>query len=603
MEFKNEEYQKLYDLTGRLHEQKFEVSEGFMEVVMKKIASQQKLVETTGVKRWRKVALTTGVASIVTVFICVLTVTFLGQKVSTSFKTIGSALPAASSPIDGTPYNVEFKVKKHSNAEYVADTPSLDRSVGENYGQYEENPRVATANQPVSTFSIDVDNGSYTNVRRLLQSGQRPPTDSVRTEEFINYFNYNYAAPTDGRPFFLNYEAAPSPLEKGRYLLKLGIKAKDSSKDDTRGWNLVFLVDVSGSMSEELPLVKKGMRILAERMRPIDRLAIVTYAGEEGLALPSTPGSEKERIYQVIETLGAGGSTNGSGGINLAYKIAEENRRTDGVNRIILATDGDFNVGITSFDQLVQLVEEKRKSGITLTTLGVGEGNYNERNLEQLADKGNGNYFYLDSTEEAARVLGSKLTSNIEVVAKDVKLQIEFNPAVISGYRLIGYDNRKLQNQDFNNDAIDAGEIGSGHTVTALYEIIPANSPFSAELFAEPRYDANKKPTLAPETAINEMAFLKIRYKEPNGDTSKLLEFPLAKSEIKESAQNASTDFRFAAAVSYFGQILRGSRYLGDYSTKDILKLASDNLGEDFDRSRKEFITLIEKAIQVGVGR
>jgi Ca-activated chloride channel family protein len=472
---------------------------------------------------------------------------------------------------------------------------------GERYGQAEERSPMLVSSEPVSTFSIDVDTGGYTNLRKLILGGALPPSSSVRIEEMINYFDYNYPTLDGPEPFAFSYEAAPSPYDANKVFLKLGIKAKATTPKSEEGWNLVFLVDVSGSMSDsdKLPLLKDSMKVFAEHMRPTDKVSIVTYAGNAGVLLEPTTGNQKDKIFNAINTLGAGGSTNGSGGIMAAYQQAEKNMIKGGVNRVILATDGDFNVGVSSFDGLVKLIEEKRRSGVTLTTLGVGRGNYNEQNLEQLADKGNGNYFYLDSIDEASRVLGSKLTSNMEMVAKDVKLQIEFNPSQVASYRLIGYDNRKLNNEDFKNDAIDAGEIGAGHTVTAVYELVMADSKIAKNLQADPlRYqqsEAASEKAVPPSTGNNELAFLKIRYKAPQEDTSKLLEFPLKKERVQDDFSKTTTDFRFASAVAGFGQVLRESKYSGNISLDTVRKIASESIGSDSDGKRKEFVELIDQ--------
>lgn len=473
---------------------------------------------------------------------------------------------------------------------------------GERYNQAEERTPVLVASEPVSTFSIDVDTGGYTNVRKLILGGNLPPTNSVRVEEMINYFDYNYPESDRPEPFAFNYEAAPSPYDANKVFLKLGIKSKAVTPKSSQGWNLVFLVDVSGSMNDadKLPLLKDSMKVFAEHMRPMDKLSIVTYAGSAGVLLEPTAGNQKDKIFNAINTLGAGGSTNGSGGIMAAYELAEKSKIKDGVNRVILATDGDFNVGVSSFDGLVNLIEEKRRTGITLTTLGVGRGNYNEQNLEQLADKGNGNYFYLDSIDEASRVLGSKLTANMEMVAKDVKLQIEFNPKQVASYRLIGYDNRKLNNEDFKNDAIDAGEIGAGHTVTAVYELILTDSKAAKSLQPdELRYqksiatDKSAESTSAAEST--ELAFLKIRYKAPQEEQSRLLEFPLSKERVQNDFAKTTDDFRFASAVAGFGQHLRGSKYAGEISLGKVREIASGAIGEDSDGKRKEFLGLVER--------
>ncbi|MBP9837814.1 MAG: VWA domain-containing protein [Proteobacteria bacterium] len=471
----------------------------------------------------------------------------------------------------------------------------------ERYGQYEENPRIKVIQEPVSTFSIDVDTASYTNARRFLAMGQLPPKDSVRIEEFINYFDYNYPKQTE-KPFALQYEIAPSALDNGRYLLKLGIKAKDSIGDTN--WNLVFLVDVSGSMMDtnKLELVKKGLKLLVNKMKANDSIALVTYAGSSGIALESTKVSEKARILTAIDGLAAGGSTNGAGGIMQAYAVAKSHYLPGSVNRVVLTTDGDFNVGVTNFDDLIRIVEEKRQDGITLTTIGVGSGNINDHLLEQLADKGNGNYFYLDSFQEARKVFEQDISGNMEVVAKDVKLQIEFNPKQVLEYRLIGYDNRKLNKEDFNNDQIDAGEIGSGHTVTALYEIVLANSDFAKTLNQEYRYQENRiaipQSNLA-QGATSELGFLKIRYKAPEAKESVLTEYPIETNRVKTNANEASDDFRFASAVAYFGSVLRESKFKGNYNIAQIIELAEKSKGSDPFGYKQEFINLAKNAASI----
>lgn len=468
----------------------------------------------------------------------------------------------------------------------------------EGYGEYSENPRFEPSQNPVSTFSIDVDTASYSNARRFIMQGQVPPPQSVRVEEFINYFDYDYPGATD-RPFSVHYEIAPSPFDSARHLLKIGLKARTVPMDNERGWNLVFLVDVSGSMSDsnKLPLVKESLKLLVQRMRPVDRIAIVTYAGAAGLLLPSTSGEQKSRINSAIDSLSAGGSTNGSGGINLAYDVAASNRIENSVNRVILATDGDFNVGVSSFDGLMQLIEEKRRSGITLTTLGFGQGNIQEQNMEQLANRGNGNYFYIDSFREARKVLDSGLAANMEVVAKDVKLQIEFNPALVREYRLIGFDNRRLKREDFTNDAKDAGEIGSGHTVTALYEVLLTTTDTTGTNAAGLRYQsAPAKPATASldELRNGEIGFLKIRHKEPEGSVSTESTVPLLGSTVKTEFDASSVDFRFAAAVAQFGQVLRQSQFVSGSTIGEILRIARGAQGEDSQGLRSEFVKLVE---------
>lgn len=470
----------------------------------------------------------------------------------------------------------------------------------ENYGQYEENPRILVSKEPKSTFSIDVDTASYTNARRYIRMGQLPPSDSVRIEEFINYFNYDYPSQSS-EPFGVHYEIAPSPFSDGRHLLKLGIKAKDIAKDENKPWNLVFLIDVSGSMGthDKLPLLKRSLKLLVDKMKPSDKLGIVTYSGGVGVALEPTSGSEKEKITRVIDSLHSGGGTYGSGGINAAYDLLSKNFNKEAINRVVLASDGDFNVGVTSFGSLVKLIEEKRKTGIFLTTLGFGTGNLNDQNMEQLANKGNGSYYYIDSFREARKVLETGLTSNMDVVAKDVKLQIEFNPANVLEYRLVGYDNRKLRNQDFANDKIDAGEIGAGHTVTAIYEVVLAESKLAKDLQGEFRYEANKAKVEVPTGSAKELAFLKIRYKEANSDTSKPLSYEILKNEVKDNLDAASADYRFAVAVSSFAEALRDGSHGSDVDLKKVLEIAKANKGSDDFGYRQEFIELVRDAISI----
>lgn len=470
---------------------------------------------------------------------------------------------------------------------------------GERYGQVIENQRVSVATEPLSTFSSDVDTGSYTNMRRFVRQGQLPPPQSVRIEEYLNYFSFPCNTESDGA-FNSCYEIAPSPYEEGRHLLKLTIKAKDSPLPDDVGWNIVFLVDVSGSMDEptKLPLVKESLKLLAQRMRPIDRVAVVTYAGAAGVALPSTLGSQKSVILSAIDALGAGGSTAGSAGIETAYRIASEYFIAGSVNRVVLATDGDFNVGVTSNQDLVRLIEEKRTRGITLTTLGFGQGNIREDMMEQLADKGNGNYFYIDSFQQARRVLEDQFTANMQVVAKDVKLQVEFNPAHVASYRLIGFDNRRLNAEDFTDDKKDAGEVGSGHTVTALYEITFADSPRASDPVNARRYGSTQPtPVAVTPVAVSsehygELGILRLRYQAAEGGRSKLVEVPMLRSSILSSVDKASDDYRFAVAVAGFGELLRAGSYSSAIQLNTVLAIARGAIGNDPDGSRHEFVTL-----------
>lgn len=466
----------------------------------------------------------------------------------------------------------------------------------EQYDTLPESEIKLVASDPVSTFSIDVDTGAYANVRRFLNDGQLPPHGAVRVEELINYFPYQYVLPTsvDGKlpPFGVTTEIAPSPWNAHSKLIRIGIKASDTAVENLPAANLVFLVDVSGSMNRPngLPLVKKTLQLLVDQLRPQDKVSLVTYASGTQVVLEPTSGSEKAKITAAIEQLRAGGSTAGASGIVLAYQMAQQGFIDKGINRILLATDGDFNVGITNFEQLKEMVAEKRKSGVSLTTLGFAVDNYNERLMEQLADAGNGNYSYIDTLREARKVLVEQLSSTLSIVASDVKLQVEFNPAQVSEYRLIGYENRALKREDFANDKVDAGEIGSGHTVTALYEIVLSGE----KGWLEPlRY---QKTAAAKSELSDELALLRIRYKGPGAEQSKLMEFPLKAGQIKPSLNAASDDFRFAAAVAAYGQILKNGKYTGTFSLTDTAELAQNAKGADRFGLRAEFVQLVDLA-------
>lgn len=473
---------------------------------------------------------------------------------------------------------------------YQIDRRSLPRNT-ERYQDHADNPVQRTAENPVSTFSIDVDTGSYANVRRMLTDGELPPADAVRAEEFLNYFDYGYAVPeTRDTPFRVTTEVAPAPWNARRQLLLVGIKGYEVPKSQIPAANIVFLIDTSGSMNEpdKLPLLRDAFKRMVPNLRGEDRVAIVVYAGSAGLVLEPTPGDRHERIIAALDSLAAGGSTNGGAGIALAYTLAQQSFIKGGVNRVILATDGDFNVGTTDDEALKTLVADKRKSGIALTTLGFGEGNYNDQLAEQLADVGNGNHAYIDTLAEANKVLGDELSSTMLTIAKDVKIQVEFNPALVAEYRLIGYENRVLRREDFNNDKVDAGEIGAGHDVTALYELTLAGS--GGEASDALRYGA--KPS-APIADANELAFVKLRYKRPDGDASKLVEFPVKRDDI---AKAPSERLRFAAAVAAFADRLRGGTHLGDFDLAAIARLASDARGRDVSGYRAEFVQLVDRA-------
>ncbi len=462
----------------------------------------------------------------------------------------------------------------------------------ERYSQITDNPVKLVAENPVSTFSIDVDTGSYSNIRRMLNQGQLPPSDAVRVEELINYFPYDYALPTGKRPFAVRTEMAPAPWNNQRVLLSIGIKGQDVAKQNLPPANLVFLVDVSGSMNspDKLPLLQSSLKLLVNQMRAQDRIALVTYASGTQVVLPSTSGAEKATINSAIDALRAGGSTSGASGLQLAYSAAQQGFIKNGINRILLATDGDFNVGVSDTAQLKSMVEEKRKSGISLSTLGFGTGNYNEAMMEQIADVGDGAYSYIDNLMEGHKVLVNEMTSTLATIARDVKVQIEFNPAVVKEYRQIGYENRQLNREDFNNDKVDAGDIGAGHTVTALYELTLVGSPGSIDPL---RY---KKAAIANDALDGELCFLRLRYKpvtENASQTSQLIEVPLQRSAIKPFAA-AGNEFRFATAVAGYGQLLRGGKYTGNWSYADARQLAAGSLGKDSFGYRGEFLRMID---------
>ncbi|PRB46051.1 hypothetical protein CQ009_20880 [Pseudomonas sp. MYb2] len=457
----------------------------------------------------------------------------------------------------------------------------------EQYQALADNPIHSVAETPVSTFSADVDTGAYANVRRLLNQGRLPPEGAVRLEELVNYFPYDYALPSDGSPFGVTTELAASPWNPHTRLLRVGIKASDRTVAELAPANLVFLVDVSGSMDrrEGLPMVKSTLKLLVDQLRDQDRVSLVVYAGESRVVLEPTSGREKAKIRTAIEQLTAGGSTAGASGIELAYQMAQQAFIPKGINRILLATDGDFNVGISDFDSLKQMAVDKRKSGISLTTLGFGVDNYNEHLMEQLADAGDGNYAYIDNLREARKVLVDQLGSTLAVVAKNVKLQVEFNPAQVSEYRLLGYENRALKREDFSNDKVDAGEIGAGHTVTALYEIVPAGE----RGWLEPLRYGKSEPVVSGKSG--ELAMLRVRYQRPDGGKSLLIERP-----ITNQVASASEDLRFAAAVAAFSQQLKDGRYTGDFSLKDTETLARGARGDDRFGLRNEFVQLVQLA-------
>jgi len=463
----------------------------------------------------------------------------------------------------------------------------------EAYARLDDNPFQRVDNRPLSTFSIDVDTASYSNTRRFLREGTRPPKDAVRIEELVNYFPYAYPPPSGGSPFSFTTEVGPSPWNPHYKLVRIGLSTRPIEDAKVPPRNLVFLLDVSGSMADpgKLPLLVQAMGLVVDHLRPQDKIAIAVYAGAEGVALPSTPGSQKPVIRAALASLSAGGSTNGAAGIKLAYQLARTGFIKNGINRVILCTDGDFNVGITSEGELTRLIEGERDHGVFLTVLGFGMGNLKDSTMEKLADRGNGNYGYIDSLEEARKLLVAQAGATLVTVAKDVKLQVELNPAKVAGYRLIGYEDRLLADQDFADDKKDAGEIGAGHAVTALYELVPAGMEVPAGKVPRLKYQT---PVATPSSASQELMTIKLRYKEPTGDTSKLLSHVVV--DRTAALASTSTDFRWASAVAGFGMLLRGSPERGTLSWPMISALAQDAIGPDVEGYRKEFLTLAAAA-------
>jgi len=466
----------------------------------------------------------------------------------------------------------------------------------EGYEHITENRFLKATEQPLSTFSIDGDTASYSNARRFLAQGNLPPKDAIRVEEWLNYFSYDYAAPTDDKPFAVHSEIATCPWNERHKLVRIGIKGKNIAEQNVPARNLVFLIDVSGSMSDpnKLPLVKQGLTLLTNNLRPQDSIAMVVYAGASGLVLPATSGKERGRILSALEQLEAGGSTNGGDGIRLAYAVAQQSFKNGGINRVILASDGDFNVGTTSEGELTRLIEDKRKSGVFLTVLGFGTGNVKDNTMEMLADKGNGNYAYIDSAAEAHKVLVREAGSTLVTIAKDVKLQVEFNPARVQSYKLIGYENRVLAKEDFNDDKKDAGEIGAGHSVTALYEVVPVGAPNpSATPVVDPlKYQA--AGSLSKAAAQGELMTVAVRYKLPSSETSS--KFSVVINDEAHDVAQASTDYRFGVAVANIALLLRGSPDVTGGSLDAARALAAGAVGADPHGDRREFLAMIEAA-------
>lgn len=529
-------------------------------------------------------------------------VVVIGYGTSTDDYTSYYAPSAKTKTLTGRLAGVQVQQNKYNGYYY---SPNYNDSINgfyntpnntEGYDKITENPFLRVKENPLSTFSIDVDAASYSNIRRFINNGQLPPADAVRIEEMINYFSYQYPQPTDDKPFGITTEMATCPWNKKHALAMVGLQGKKVATENLPASNLVFLIDVSGSMNEanKLPLVQASLKMLSTQLRAEDKVAIVVYAGNAGLVLPSTTGDNVTAIKEAIDKLSAGGSTAGGAGIQLAYKVAKDNFVKEGNNRVILCTDGDFNVGLSSDDALEGLIEQERKSGVFLTVLGFGMGNYQDSKMQKLADKGNGNHAYIDGINEAKKVLINEFGGTLFTIAKDVKLQIEFNPAQVKSYRLIGYENRMLAKEDFNNDQKDAGELGSGHTVTALYEIVPAsNKEDDTETVDALRYQTPEKEKTS--TAFGkELMNIKLRYKKPDEDNSALIEHPVMAQY--GNIENTSENCRFVTAVAGFGMLLRNSNFKGNAGYDMILSLARKSVGADEQGYRKEFVQMVENA-------
>lgn len=504
----------------------------------------------------------------------------------------------APQPMNYRPPPARYRVQQGPMATRPSQPLVIDGDPNHNteaYDKIDDNPFFKVSARPLSTFSVDVDTASYANTRRFLADGKLPPKDAVRVEEMINYFSYDYPQPAKGEPFSITTDVTQSPWNAKMKLVRVGLKAPAIEDSQVPARNLVFLIDVSGSMTDanKLPLLKQAMNLLVAQMRPQDKIAIVTYAGNAGLALPPTSGNEKDTIRNAIFRLEPGGSTNGAAGIQLAYDLAEKQKSKGGINRVILATDGDFNVGTTDQGSLIRLIEERREKGVFLTVLGFGMGNYKDSTLEKLADKGNGNHAYIDSLSEARKVLVKEAGATLVTVAKDVKLQVEFNPTTVAGYRLIGYENRVLKDEDFNDDKKDAGDIGAGHSVTALYEIVPAGTEVpGAGKVDDLKYQSKTVPNANATTG--ELMTVKIRYKQPDGKTSKLLSRSVANQTVELA--KTSADLRWATAIAGFGMLLRESPHRGNLSWKQVQAMAEAAIGTDTDGYRKQAIELIKRA-------
>lgn len=535
-----------------------------------------------------------GVCIVGVVLVSVLTsCTTLGKSPSTGTETLSLPPPETPPATEYPAIAMENLLFEPGNS--TMPSANLYYPGGEEYADIAERPFVSAKEEPLSTFSLHPDSAAYANIRRFLEQGQWPPSDAVRIEELVNYFSYDYPQPQGKHPFSINVEVGACPWAGEHLLARIGLKGRDLPRGERPPANLVFLIDTSGSMSasNRLPLVKESLKALLETLEPEDRVALVTYAGTSNVALESTPVEQRVTIRDAIEVLGAGGSTHGSAGIQDAYAMAEKHFIKQGINRVLLATDGDFNVGVTSHEGLLALIEEKRETGVFLTVLGYGMGNLKDDTLEMLASKGNGNYAYINDYSEARRVLVEQVSGTLATIAKDAKIQVEFNPARVSEYRLLGYENRMLAAKDFNDDTKDAGEIGAGHTVTALYQIVPKG--VSTGPGVDPlRYQQEDKEEKALPAPVNmdELMFVKLRYKQPDGADSSLIEIPVSSDEA--DAENVSSDFRFAAAVAGFGLLLRDSPHKGTATFDSIRELATSAV--DGDHYREAFLNLIVTA-------
>ncbi|MFB6457561.1 von Willebrand factor type A domain-containing protein [Chitinophaga sp. Hz27] len=543
-------------------------------------------VQTDSKGHWK---LKVNAASVVVQF------TFIGYQKKELTLKVGSVTDILLEPDTRTLQDVVVvgfaSTKRMTTTGSIASISGSNYESTEAYGVINENTFHNAQREPLSTFSADVDRASYSNIRRFLNNGEIPPSDAIRVEEMINYFDYHYPQPKGDAPVAIVADMAVCPWNTKHQLVRIGIQGKTVETKNLPPSNLVFLLDVSGSMEADnkLPLVKRAMEILVKQLRPEDKVSIVVYAGAAGEVLPATSGAQKEKILAALEKLQAGGSTAGGDGIQLAYTIAAKNFLPKGNNRVILATDGDFNVGPSSSGELQRIIEKERERGISLSVLGFGMGNIKDVNMETLADKGNGNYAYIDNYEEARRTFETEFGGTLFTIAKDVKLQVEFNPATVQSYRLVGYENRLLDAEDFNNDKKDAGDMGAGHTVTALYEVIPVGSDDKSVNWIDPL-----KYQQSVNSSSNELLTVKVRYKNPTAEKSKLLQVSLGARAF--SIDKMDADFRMAAAVASFGQLLRGSSFKGNATYDDVLNWASRAKGDDPEGYRSEFLQLVKKA-------